>query len=104
MRRNFLRIASSIALIALGAVSGCGGGGGGTNENVIKIGSLQSLTGDTSTFGTSSNKGIILATEQRNKSGGVMGKQIEIVPADFVPGQAYTASVQKTAPAQIAWQ
>jgi branched-chain amino acid transport system substrate-binding protein len=62
-------------------ISGCGGGGA-DDANIIKIGSLQSLTGDTSTFGTSSNKGIELATEQRNKAGGVLGKQIKIISAD----------------------
>ena len=58
---------------------GCGRSG---DNNKIKVGSLQSMTGDTSTFGQSSNKGIMLATEERNKAGGLLGKQIDIIPAD----------------------
>jgi branched-chain amino acid transport system substrate-binding protein len=78
------------AVSAAGSLSGCGGGND-SSANVIKIGSLQSLTGDTATFGTSSKNGIALATEQRNKAGGVLGKQIEIVTAD-------TQSDMKVAP------
>jgi branched-chain amino acid transport system substrate-binding protein len=48
----------------------------------VKIGSLQSMTGLTSTFGTSSDKGIRLAAEERNKAGGVLGRPVEIVTGD----------------------
>ena len=48
----------------------------------VKVGSLQSMTGLTATFGTSSDKGIRLAAEERNKAGGVLGRPVEIVTAD----------------------
>lgn len=48
----------------------------------IKVGSLQSMTGGTSTFGQSSDKGIRLAAEERNKKGGVLGRPVEISTAD----------------------
>jgi branched-chain amino acid transport system substrate-binding protein len=48
----------------------------------IKIGSLASMTGLTSTFGQSTDKGIRLAAEERNKAGGVLGRPIEIDTAD----------------------
>ena len=48
----------------------------------VKIGSLQSMTGLTTTFGTSSDKGIRLAAEERNKAGGLLGRPVEIVTAD----------------------
>lgn len=48
----------------------------------IKIGSLASMTGLTSTFGTSSDAGIRLAAEERNAAGGVLGRPIEIITAD----------------------
>ena len=61
-------------------LSGCGGGG--SSSNTIKIGSLESMTGDNATFGKSTQEGIELATEEINKSGGVLGKQIEVIVAD----------------------
>jgi branched-chain amino acid transport system substrate-binding protein len=72
---------AATVLTSLGVflLNGCGGGG---DDNKIKIGSLQSLSGDTSTFGQSSEKGITLAMEERNKAGGLLGKQIEVITAD----------------------
>jgi branched-chain amino acid transport system substrate-binding protein len=48
----------------------------------IKIGSLASMTGLTSTFGQSTDKGIRLAAEERNKAGGVLGRPVEIITSD----------------------
>ena len=48
----------------------------------IVVGSLQSMTGGTSTFGQSSDKGIRLAAEERDKKGGVLGRAVEISTAD----------------------
>ena len=82
------RMVWSAALAAVAActlaLSGCGGGAGegGNAADVIKIGSLQSLTGDTSTFGQSSQKGIALAAEECNAAGGVLGKRVQIVTVD----------------------
>jgi branched-chain amino acid transport system substrate-binding protein len=79
IRWTFLRMLSVVALVSISLIGGCGGSGEGDK---IKVGSLQSLTGDTSTFGQSSEKGIKLATEERNKAGGVLDKQIEVITAD----------------------
>jgi branched-chain amino acid transport system substrate-binding protein len=48
----------------------------------IKVGSLNSMTGLTSTFGQSSDRGIRLAAEEQNKAGGVLGRPIEIDTGD----------------------
>jgi len=48
----------------------------------IKVGSLASMTGGTSTFGQSTDKGIRLAAEERNAAGGVLGRKIEVATAD----------------------
>ncbi|HVX86286.1 MAG TPA: ABC transporter substrate-binding protein [Phycisphaerae bacterium] len=83
--------AATLTFASLGSLSSCGGGdggsttqtgGGGGSGDTIKIGSLQSTTGDTSTFGQSSNKGILLAAEEQNAQGGILGKKIDIVQAD----------------------
>lgn len=48
----------------------------------IKICSLASMTGGTSTFGTSYDAGVRLAAEERNAAGGIMGRPVEIITAD----------------------
>jgi branched-chain amino acid transport system substrate-binding protein len=48
----------------------------------IKVGSLNSMTGLTSTFGQSCDRGIRLAAEEQNKAGGVLGRPIEIDTSD----------------------
>jgi branched-chain amino acid transport system substrate-binding protein len=62
----------------------------------ILIGEYGSMTGDTATFGTSSHEGLMLAIEEINKAGGVLGKQIKVISEDdrSEPSEAVTA-VQK---------
>jgi branched-chain amino acid transport system substrate-binding protein len=48
----------------------------------IKIGSLASMSGGTATFGQSTDKGIRLAAEEKNKAGGLLGRPIEIATRD----------------------
>jgi branched-chain amino acid transport system substrate-binding protein len=81
LRRTMLKIVAAVILTATASISGCGGGGGNSG-NTIKIGSFQSITGATSTFGNSCDQGIRLAMEEKNKAGGLLGKQIEITTAD----------------------
>jgi len=48
----------------------------------IKVGHLASLTGPEATFGQSCERGIQIAVEQINKSGGLLGRPVEIVTVD----------------------
>ncbi len=52
------------------------------NENVLLIGEYGSLTGGTATFGQSTHKGIMMATEEINAQGGLLGKKIQIITED----------------------
>jgi len=74
--------------------SGCGksGGSGGAAADTIKVGEFASLTGKEAAFGQSSHKGTLLAIDQINAAGGVMGKKIELVYEDnqSQPGQSAT--------------
>ncbi|MDO8519463.1 MAG: ABC transporter substrate-binding protein [Deltaproteobacteria bacterium] len=51
-------------------------------KDEIRIGEFGSLTGGTATFGQSTHEGILLATEEANKSGGLLGKKIHIYTED----------------------
>ncbi|HKY63376.1 MAG TPA: ABC transporter substrate-binding protein [bacterium] len=65
-------------------------------ENVLTLGEFASLTGTTASFGQSMNEGIQLALEELNKSGGLLGKQVEIIVEDDQsrPEEARTAAVK----------
>jgi len=52
------------------------------NPETIKIGAFLSLTGATASYGTSALNAIKLATEEANRTGGINGKQIELVVED----------------------
>lgn len=77
-RRGFLAGLAAAAVIVAGLLPGCGKGGGDT----IKIGCLESMQGSEASFGKSTQNGYILAAEEWNKNGGLLGKQIELVLSD----------------------
>lgn len=78
-------------LAALVALSACK-----KNENVLTLGEFASLTGTTATFGQSMNDGVQLALEEVNKTGGLLGKQVEVIVEDdqSKPEEARTAVVK----------
>jgi len=60
-------------------LSGCGPGGG---VDTILVGEFASLTGKEATFGISSHEGTLLAIEELNAAGGVLGKKLELKTED----------------------
>ena len=81
-RQSVVRFATSVAFAALGAailLSACSksqSGGG------IPVGEFASLTGKEATFGQSSHEGTLLAVEEINAAGGVLGKKINLITED----------------------
>jgi branched-chain amino acid transport system substrate-binding protein len=69
---------TAVALI-IGGFTGCDKGGGG---NEIIVGEFASLTGKEATFGTSSHEGTLLAIEELNAAGGVLGKKLKLITED----------------------
>jgi branched-chain amino acid transport system substrate-binding protein len=63
-------------------------------DDVIKVGEYSSLTGKEASFGQSSHKGITMAIEELNASGGVLGRKLELITEDnqTIPGQSATAA------------
>jgi len=77
-----LRLISRIFCVTLALailITGCAKK---AEENQILVGAYLSLTGTTATFGTSSLKGIEMAVDKVNSSGGVLGKQIKLLSED----------------------
>lgn len=77
--KEFLAI-TLIAVVSLSLLlSGCARK---KEEETVKVGVILPLTGGQSTFGQSVRKGVELALEEIEKSGGVLGKKIECIIED----------------------
>jgi branched-chain amino acid transport system substrate-binding protein len=63
-------------------------------SEAIKVGEYASLTGKEATFGQSAHKGIVMALEELNTAGGVLGKKFELVSEDnqTKPGESATVA------------
>jgi len=61
--------------------------------DVIKVGEFASLTGKEATFGVSSHEGTLLAVEELNAAGGVLGKKIELLTEDDLSKAGEAATV-----------
>lgn len=51
-------------------------------DSEIRLGEFSSMTGSESTFGLSVHKGILMAIEEANASGGIKGKKIKLILYD----------------------
>lgn len=94
-RRGFLSVL--LAAAAAWAAVGCKkqsdtGGSTEGGSDTIKVGEFASLTGKEAAFGQSSHKGTVLAIEELNKAGGVLGKRLEHIYEDNQsrPGESAT--------------
>lgn len=76
----------AVALLALAPMAAaCGdGASGSTSEDVIKVGVLQSVTGDLATFGIPERDVSRLVIDEVNKNGGIDGRKVEMVFYDPV--------------------
>ena len=61
-------------------------------EDTIKIGEFASMTGKEATFGQISHQGALLAIEEVNAAGGVLGRKLELLTEDdqSKPGESAT--------------
>lgn len=66
-----------VVILAFTALSACGGGG-----NTIKIGAPMPITGPYASDGEQMQKALEMAIEEQNARGGVLGRQLELVPGD----------------------
>jgi len=94
--KRLLQLFVPVAALTVVLLAGCNKpsgdgqqGGGGS----IKVGEFASLTGKEATFGTSSHEGTLLAIEQVNAAGGVLGKKIELLTEDDLSKAGEPATV-----------
>ena len=80
MERKMLRTLAVVALIALAATSVWASGG--TEQKMIKIGVIFPLTGQVAPDGTQGKNAAMLAVEELNAAGGLLGRKVELVIED----------------------
>jgi branched-chain amino acid transport system substrate-binding protein len=94
-RRRFL--IPLILVPVLGVLPGCDKGSSNSSADSgtgdIIVGQVASLTGDTATFGVSSNEGLLLALDEVNQKGVLNGRKIKVITEDdrSLPDEAKTA-------------
>jgi len=82
-----VRTVAMSALVVL-AMASCGG-----KSAEIKIGSVNPLSGEAATYGTSTKNSVELATAEWNAAGGINGKQIKLIVEDDKADPAEGATV-----------
>ncbi|MGN1085608.1 MAG: urea ABC transporter substrate-binding protein [Porcipelethomonas sp.] len=81
-KKMFSKVLAVLSAITLGAVlTGCGSESG-TDGETVKVGLLHSLTGSMAISEKSVRDAEVLAIEEINAAGGVLGKKIEYVEED----------------------
>jgi branched-chain amino acid transport system substrate-binding protein len=71
-----------LLLVAAALMGAAGCGGGGSKDADILVGSFLCLTGNTATFGQSTQNGIVMAFDEVNAAGGIAGKQLRSIIED----------------------
>ncbi len=64
-------------------------------EETIKVGEYGAFSGKEAAFGLSARKGVILAVEEINATGGVLGKKLELLTEDNQSKQGESATIAK---------
>ena len=81
------------AALALTLSAGCGGEKPPEAQGGVKIGFFGALTGPTATFAISGRNGALLAAEEINRAGGVLGQPIALISEDDRGEASEAASV-----------
>ncbi|MGD1277209.1 MAG: ABC transporter substrate-binding protein [Tepidisphaeraceae bacterium] len=82
-----------LLVAAMFTIAGCKKQPGSSSE--ILIGEFDSLSGSTAVFGQGTHNGIVLAVEQINAAGGVLGKPVRVIAEDDRGNQDEAVSVVK---------
>lgn len=93
------RLAASIALAGLAlVVAGCGDSSSDDSaSDAFRVGLEAPLSGEQSVLGEGMLKGAQLAAAQLNEDGGILGRQVEVVPIDDAADPATGVKAAKSA-------
>jgi len=79
MKKIFVLFALALCVVAMAFA---GGGSQASGGNTVNIGAVFPLSGQVAFYGTESRDGAILAIEQTNAAGGVLGKNLALLAED----------------------
>ena len=79
-------------MLSLGAV---GLGSCAKPQEAIKVGEYTSLTGKEATYGQAAHRGTLLAIEEVNAAGGVLGRKLDLVTEDTQSKSGESATIAK---------
>ena len=79
---RFLSIGAALGLTAFGA-------------EPIRIGEIEPLTGKEAAFGQSSHRGVLLAVEELNRRGGILGRPVVLVTDDNQSKSGESATIAR---------
>jgi branched-chain amino acid transport system substrate-binding protein len=93
LRSDFMKFREFCSLLGIAALALSLGACQKTSTNEILVGEFASLTGKEATFGISSHEGTVLAIEEINAAGGLLGKQVKLITEDnqSKPGESTNA-------------
>lgn len=66
-----------------------------SRQEAVKIGEFASLTGKEATYGQAAHKGTLLAIEEANAAGGVLGQKLELIVEDNQSKAGESATIVK---------
>ena len=106
MSRKTMYTLFAVLIMAAMVLTACGGGGEEAAAETIKVGAIFDLTGPTSDVGTPYGEGVKGYVAWRNANGGVDGRQIELISADYAykVDQAELLYTQYTSEGVVAFQ
>ncbi|CAK7052793.1 ethanolamine utilization protein EutJ [Tissierella sp. P1] len=93
MNKKLLGVLSLVLILSL--LAGCTSkpASNQANSDTIKVGVNYELSGDVATYGQNLSDGVLLAIEEINKNGGVLGKQIQPIKVDNKSEDTESANV-----------
>lgn len=93
MNKKLLGVLSLVIILSL--VAGCTSKSASNqaNSDTIKVGVNYELSGGVATYGQNLSDGLLMAIEEINKSGGVLGKQLEPIKVDNKSEDTESANV-----------
>lgn len=92
---KFSRLSRLAAVVGLGTAAVLASAGCARQSETIKIGEFASLTGKEATYGQASHKGTLLAIEEINAAGGLLGRQLELITEDNQSKSGESATIVK---------
>src|ERR1039457_296584 len=95
-RTHLVWIPTALAVLSL-TLTGCNkpANESASGPVTIKVGEFASLTGTEAAFGQSSHKGTLLAIDELNAAGGVLGRKFELIYEDDQSKQGESATIVK---------